>query len=512
VGEQQTGGAAGRRPIRKVLVANRGEIALRVIRGCHERGIDTVAVFSEADRTALHVRRAMEAHCIGPAPSAESYLQAERILEVAERTGADAIHPGYGFLSENADFARKVMERGLVWIGPPPSAIEAMGSKTESRARMQAAGVPVVPGTTTPLESAEEALKIAAEMGYPVMLKAAAGGGGKGMRRVEAPEDLPGAFRAARSEAASSFGDDAVYIEKFVVRPRHVEVQVLADAHGTVVHLFERDCSIQRRNQKVVEETPCPVLTPETRAAMAQVACQAAAAVDYEGAGTVEFLLGGDGSFYFLEMNTRLQVEHPITELVTGVDLVHAQLRVAAGEPLWFSQDDLEQRGHAIELRVYAEDPTNNWAPSPGKVHGYQEPTGPWVRVDGAVYSGGEVPVHYDPMVAKLVVWGEDRAAAIQRADRALREYKVRGIHTTIPFFRAILRDPDFVAGDYTTGFLDAARMERLIAEMPPLDEELAVIAAAIAGYEQELLRKPPTTGAGTASPWRWSFRLGVQP
>ncbi len=499
-----------RRQIRKVLVANRGEIALRVIRACHERGIATVAVYSEADRTALHVRRAMEARCIGPAPSAESYLRAERILDVAEETGADAIHPGYGFLSENAGFAREVMARGLVWIGPPPAAIDAMGSKTESRARMQAAGVPVVPGTTTPLQSAEEALRIAEEMGYPVMLKAAAGGGDKGMRRVETPDALPGAFRAARSEALSSFGDDAVYIEKFVVRPRHVEVQVLADAHGTVVHLFERDCSIQRRNQKVVEETPCPVLLPETRLAMAKVACQAAEAVDYEGAGTVEFLLGGDGSFYFLEMNTRLQVEHPITELVTGVDLVHAQLRVAEGEPLWFAQDDLAQRGHAIELRIYAEDPTNNWAPSPGKVHGYQEPTGPWVRVDGAVYSGGEVPVHYDPMVAKLVVWGEDRTAAIQRADRALREYRVRGIHTTIPFFRAILRDPDFVAGDYTTGFLDAARMERLCADLPPLDTEAATIAAAIAGYEAELRRKPAASGAAATSPWRWSFRMGV--
>lgn len=504
--------SGARRAIRKVLVANRGEIALRVIRACHERGIATVAVFSEADRQALHVRRAMEARCIGPAPSAESYLRADRILEVAAETGADAIHPGYGFLSENAGFAREVIRRGLIWIGPPADAIDAMGSKTESRARMQAAGVPVVPGTTEPLKSVEDAVETAASIGYPVMLKAASGGGGKGMRRVDDPSELASAYRSARSEAASSFGDDAVYIEKFVVRPRHVEVQVLADAHGTVVHLFERDCSIQRRNQKVIEESPCPVLLPETREAMTQVACQAAAAVAYEGAGTVEFLLGADGEFYFLEMNTRLQVEHPITELVTGVDLVHAQLRVAQGEPLWFAQEDVQQRGHAIELRIYAEDPTNGWSPSPGKVHGYQEPTGPWVRVDGAVYAGGEVPVFYDPMVAKLAVWGETREAALQRADRALREYRVRGIHTTIPFFRAVLRDPDFRSGIYTTGFLDAARMERLCADLPVLDEDAATIAAAIAAYEAELTHRPAVQGAASGSNWRWAFRLGGQP
>jgi acetyl-CoA carboxylase biotin carboxylase subunit len=512
---QQPNAPAGpaRRRIRKVLVANRGEIALRVIRACHERGISTVAVYSDADREALHVRRAMEARGLGPAPSAQSYLRGDAVIQAALDTGADAIHPGYGFLSENTAFAQAVIDAGLIWIGPPPSAITAMGSKTESRARMIAAGVPVVPGTTTALRDEAEALEVAAQMGYPVMLKAAAGGGGKGMRRVESPEELPSALRAAMSEARSSFGDDAVYIEKFVVRPRHVEVQVLADAHGTVVHLFERDCSVQRRNQKVVEETPCPVLLPETRAQMTEVACQAARAVAYEGAGTVEFLLGGDGSFYFLEMNTRLQVEHPITELVTGVDLVHAQLRVAEGEPLWFRQADLAQRGHAIELRVYAEDPTRGWAPSPGRVRSYQEPTGPGVRVDGAVYAGGEIPIYYDPMVAKLAVWAETRPMAIARADRALREYRVRGVRTTVPFFRALLRDADFQAGDYTTGFLDPDRMARLIADMDAPDADTAAIAALISAYERDLSARPAPAGdGGGGSRWRWSFRPGGAP
>ena len=494
-----------RRPIRKVLIANRGEIAVRIIRGCHERGIDSVAVFSEADRAALHVRMAREAVCIGPAPSSESYLRVDRILEVAAQTGTDAIHPGYGFLSENADFARAVMDAGMVWIGPPPAAIDAMGSKTASRQLMQAAGVPIVPGTTEPVLTVEEAASVAAEIGFPVMLKAAAGGGGKGMRRVMHADDLPGAFRAARSEAASSFGDDAVYIEKLIVDPRHIEVQVLSDAHGNHVHLFERDCSIQRRNQKVVEETPCPVLADDTRQAMAAVAVQAARAVDYEGAGTVEFMYGADGSFYFLEMNTRLQVEHPITELVTGVDLVHAQLRVAQGEPLWFRQEDLVQRGHAIELRVYAEDPGANWAPSPGRVVGYREPTGPWVRVDAGMYEGAEVPIHYDPMIAKLVVWGEDRGAAIGRAARALREYRIRGVRTSIPFFRAVLKDPDFLSGEYSTGFLDEARMERLT--KTERFDDVATIAAAIAALEKDHRAKPRAASTQATSRWKWSLR-----
>ena len=494
------------RPLRKVLIANRGEIAVRIIRACHERGIDTVAIYSEADRLSLHVRLAREARCVGPAPSAQSYLQVERVLAVAHETGADGVHPGYGFLSENADFAQAVIDAGLVWIGPPPAAIRAMGSKTESRARMQAAGVPIVPGTTEPLRDLADARTVAAEIGYPVMLKAAAGGGGKGMRRVMSPDEIESAFRSARSEAVSSFGDDAVYIEKLILRPRHIEMQVLSDAHGNCVHLFERDCSIQRRNQKVVEETPCPVLSDATRQAMADVAVRAAQAVDYEGAGTVEFMYGQDGSFYFLEMNTRLQVEHPITEMVTGVDLVHAQLRVAQGEPLWMTQADLRQHGHAIEFRIYAEDPGNNWAPSPGVIQGYREPSGPWVRVDTYVYQGAEVPIHYDPMVAKLVVWGEDRGQAIQRAARALREYRVRGIQTSIPFFQALMRDPDFLSGDVDTGFLSEARMEQLTTD--ERNDRVALVAAAIGALERDHAVKRPAAAPGAApSRWKWSLR-----
>ncbi len=491
---------------KKVLIANRGEIAVRVIRGCHELGIRTVAVYSEADRNALHVRQAYEAVCIGPAPSAQSYLRGERIIEAARRTGADAIHPGYGFLSENARFAQMVLDAGLVWVGPPPFSIEAMGSKTESRRRMQEAGVPVVPGTLARVDDTAELLRIAEEIGYPVMLKASAGGGGKGMREVHRPEDLPAAFAAARSEALSSFGDDAVYIEKRVVNPRHVEVQVLADAHGTTLHLFERDCSIQRRNQKVVEETPCPVLPEATRRAMTAVAVQAAQAVGYVGAGTCEFLYDpAHDAFYFLEMNTRLQVEHPITEAVTGVDLVQAQLRIAGGEPLWFRQEDLAQRGHAIECRVYAEDAAANWAPSPGLITGYREPGGPWVRVDSGVYQGAVVPIHYDPMVAKLIVWGQDRDDAIRRMKRALLEYRVRGIRTSIPFFRTLMEDEDFLSGRYHTGFLSPERMARLT--HAARSDELAIIAAAIASLERDFELRRAERPPEQADRWRWSFR-----
>ena len=488
----------------KVLVANRGEIAVRVIRAAHEMGIKTVAVYSDADRDALHVRNAMQAVHIGPAPSAESYLIADRILAAAKETGADAIHPGYGFLSENADFARAVTEAGIAWIGPSPEAIDAMGSKTESRRRMAAAGVPVVPGTKEPLQSAAEAEERAIELGFPVMLKASAGGGGKGMRQVDRIEDIGSALAAAKSEAASSFGDDSVYIEKRIIGPRHVEVQVLADTHGNTLHLFERDCSVQRRNQKVVEETPCPALSDDVRKKMCDVAIAAARAVDYVGAGTVEFLLGADGSFYFLEMNTRLQVEHPITEMVTGIDLVQAQIRIAGGEPIGFSQDDIRQTGHAIECRIYAEDPKNNWAPSPGTIVGYREPGGPWVRVDAGVYQGAEVSLFYDPMVAKLVVWGTNRDEAIRRTQRALLEYRIRGIATNAAFFRQLLADPDFLAGGYDTGFLTPERMEAW-----PEDEDLsdvAAIAAAIAAFERDNQLKRPTEPT-KQSPWRWSLR-----
>ena len=487
-------------PFPKVLVANRGEIAVRVIRACHELGIRTVAVYSEADRSALHVRNAGEAVLIGPAPSAESYLRGDVIIDAAQRTGAAAIHPGYGFLSENAGFAQAVLDAGLVWVGPPPSAIDAMGSKTGARQRMIAAGVPVVPGTAEAIATEAEALAIALRFGFPVMLKAAAGGGGKGMRRVDRAEDFGSAWRSARSEAAKSFKDDAVYLEKFVEDPKHVEIQVLADAHGHTVHRFERDCSVQRRNQKVVEETPCPVLPDTTRQAMAKVAVQAAEAVGYVGAGTIEFLFSqATGEFYFLEMNTRLQVEHPITEMVTGIDLARAQLRIAAGEPLWFGQADLQQRGHAIEFRVYAEDPANNFAPAPGRINGLREPGGPWVRVDSGVYAGYEVPIHYDPMVAKLVVWGADRDEAISRSIRALREYRVRGIRTSIPFFTALLRDEEFLGGGYSTGFLSPGRLERLCAAAH--HDDIATLAAALAQYEKDLR---PTRPAAAAAESAW--------
>ncbi|MSQ02442.1 MAG: acetyl-CoA carboxylase biotin carboxylase subunit [Myxococcales bacterium] len=495
-------------PFQKVLVANRGEIAVRVIRACHELGVRTVAVYSAADRTALHVRNAGEAWLVGPAPSAESYLRGDIILDVAKRSGAQAIHPGYGFLSENAEFARAVTAAGLVFIGPPADAIEAMGGKTRARQRMIAAGVPVVPGTAEPIETEAEALAIAIHFGFPVMLKAAAGGGGKGMRRVDHADEFPSAWRSVRSEALKSFKDDAVYLEKFVTDPKHIEIQVLADAHGTTVHLYERDCSVQRRNQKVVEETPCAVLPAATRDAMARVAVQAAEAVGYVGAGTIEFLYSqATGDFYFLEMNTRLQVEHPITEMVTGVDLVRAQLRIAAGEKLWFAQADIKQSGHAIECRVYAEDPANNFAPAPGLIAGLREPGGPWVRVDSGVYAGYEVPIHYDPMVAKLICWGADREEAISRSIRALREYRVRGIRTSIPFFSAILRDPDFVAGSYSTGFLSPARLDALCAVSQT--DEIATIAAALAQYEKDTRPARAATAATTESAWKRAGRTG---
>ncbi len=496
------------RALRRVLVANRGEIAVRVIRACHEEGLEAVAVYSDADADAVHVRAADAAVNVGPPASASSYLVVARILEAARATGCDAVHPGYGFLSENADFARAVEAAGLVWVGPPPEAIEAMGSKTGARQRMHAAGVPVVPGTLEPLTDLAEARRIALDIGFPVMLKASAGGGGKGMRRVDDEAALDAALTSARSEAAKSFADDAVYVEKLVEYARHVEIQVLADAHGTVVHLFERDCSVQRRHQKVFEEAPCPVLAPDVREAMAAAAVRAAEAVGYVGAGTCEFLLAANGrDFYFLEMNTRLQVEHPITEAITGIDLARAQLRIAAGERLWFAQSDLAIRGHAVECRVYAEDPYANFRPSPGPLHGYREPGGPWVRVDAGVAEGGEVPIHYDPMVAKLVVWGRDREEAITRCARALRDYAVVGIPTSIPFFLALFDDADFRAGRYHTGTLTPAWIEAHLPE--PEVSDAAILAAAIARFEAEAaLAGGPSASAGSdTSAWKRSFR-----
>lgn len=466
---------------KKILIANRGEIACRVIRACREMKIKTVAVYSEADRDALHVRMADEAYPIGAPPSSESYLRWEKIIEVAKMSGAEAIHPGYGFLSENAEFVRQVTREGIVFIGPSPEAMEAMGGKISSRIIAIDAGVPVVPGTTEPLKSFEEAREISAKFGFPVMLKASAGGGGKGMRLVETDEDLKNALDAAQSEAMASFGDDAVYIEKAVVRPRHIEIQVFSDKHGNHVHLGERECSIQRRHQKVIEECPSPINDADLRAAMGEAAVKVAKAVDYVGAGTVEFLVSDlDRSFYYLEMNTRLQVEHPVTELVTGIDLVREQIRVAWGEPLSFTQEDVKMNGHAIECRVYAEDPENNFLPSPGKITRLKLPQGSGVRDDGGIYEGSEISIYYDPMISKFAVYGKDRAEAIDRMRRALQEYEVGGIKTTLPFFREVVADEEFISGKLDTGFISRFNERRKPLEITETERDMAIIAAAL--------------------------------
>jgi acetyl-CoA carboxylase biotin carboxylase subunit len=440
---------------RKILIANRGEIAMRIIRACRDMNISPVAVYSEADRGALHVRLADEAYEIGAAPSVESYLRIDRIIDAARRAGAEAIHPGYGFLAENAGFARAVNEAGIVFIGPTPEAMDLMGSKVNARRVAIAAGAPVVPGTTEPLNSYEEARGVAATLGYPVMLKASAGGGGKGMRFVSGEEELRSALETAQSEAAAAFGNAEVYLEKAVERPRHIEIQVFADTHGNFVHLGERECSIQRRHQKVVEECPSPINDESLRASMGQAAVEIARAADYVGAGTVEFLVSDvTRDFYFLEMNTRLQVEHPVTELVTGFDLVREQIMVAQGAPLSFKQEDVRWTGHAIECRVYAEDPDNNFMPSPGRINVLRVPSGAGVRDDGGVTQGTEVSIYYDPMISKLAAWGRTRTEAIDRLRRALDEYAVEGIKTTLPFFRAIVRDAEFIAGHLDTGFI----------------------------------------------------------
>jgi acetyl-CoA carboxylase, biotin carboxylase subunit len=440
---------------KRVLIANRGEIAVRVIRACHELGLEAVAVYSEADRGALHVRSADYAVAVGPPPATESYLKIDRILDAAKRTGADAVHPGYGFFSENAGFARAVEDAGLVWIGPPPDAIERMGDKVEARKLMSAAGVPVVPGSPGTLENVEQVRAIAAQIGFPIMIKAAAGGGGKGLRLVESDKDLASIVRTVSSEAKSSFGDGRFYVEKFVGSPRHIEVQVLADRQGNTVHVYERECSIQRRHQKVVEESPSPFVTPEMRHKMGEVAVRAAQAVNYFSAGTIEFLADADRNFYFLEMNTRIQVEHPVTELVTGIDLVRTQIEIAAGKPLPFVQKDIAQRGAAIECRIYAEDPRHNFAPAPGRIDTLHFPEGPGVRNDAGVYAGSEVPVFYDPMISKLAVWGADRMQAMDRMRRALDEFIISGeLVTNLDFHRWIISHPRFMAGDFDTNFI----------------------------------------------------------
>jgi acetyl-CoA carboxylase biotin carboxylase subunit len=441
----------------KVLVANRGEIAVRIIRACREMGIRSVAVYSEADADALHVRLADEAHLIGPPPATESYLNIPRLLEVAAEARVDAVHPGYGFLSENSHFASVCRAWGFDFIGPEPETIERMGLKSAARDRMRAAGVPVIPGTQGAVEDEEEALRTAAEIGYPVLVKAAAGGGGRGIRAADSPEALRSAMEAAAREAAASFGSGEVYVEKLLREPRHVEFQILADRHGGVAHLFERESSLQRRRQKILEEalSPCIGGDAELRARMAEAALAAARAVDYVGAGTVEFLVDAERNFYFIEMNTRIQVEHPTTEMVTGVDIVKEQIRVAAGEPLGFRQEDLRPNGWSIECRINAEDPDNRFLPSPGTISGWEPPSGPWVRVDEGAYAGYTVQPYYDSLLAKLVAWGRDRDEAIRRAARALEEFRVDGIRTTIPLHRRLMEEEDFLAGRYHTGWLE---------------------------------------------------------
>src|ERR1700683_3418283 len=440
---------------KKILIANRGEIAVRVLRACHEMGIAAAVVYSEVDRAALHVRKADEAYPIGPAAASASYLNISKILDVAQRSGADAIHPGYGFLSENARFAQACTDAGVKFIGPPAAAMDAMGSKTRARQAMEKASIPFVPGTSRGLDSVEQAMQVAEKIGYPVMLKAAAGGGGKGMRLVHRREDLAAALEAARGEALRAFVDGKVYSEKPSVNPRHIEMQILADEHGHTVYLGERECSIQRRHQKVLEESPSVVVDADMRRRMGEVAVRGANAAGYTNAGTVEFLVDPEKNFYFLEMNTRLQVEHPVTELVTGLDLVHLQIRIAGGEKLPLTQEDVQIRGHAMECRIYAEDPDNNYFPSPGKITLLLEPSGPGIREDSGMYEGWTVPLDYDPLLAKLIGYGTDREQAISRLRRALSEYFVGGIKTNISLFRRILRDADFRAAKLDTGFLD---------------------------------------------------------
>ena len=470
-------------PFSKVLVANRGEIAVRIFRTLRELGIGTVAVYSEVDRSSLHVAAADEAYLLGPGPASQSYLDQQRILDVAARAGAEAIHPGYGFLAENAAFARAVGRAGLVWIGPPADAIETMGSKTAAREQMRAAGVPVVPGTTSPVESPDEVVRLGDELGWPLAIKAAAGGGGKGLKVVAGPNEADRALASARREGEAYFSDATVYVERYLEDPRHVEVQVLADAHGNVIHLGERDCTIQRRHQKLIEETPSPAVDDELRERIGAIAVEAARAVRYRGAGTIEGLLSREGEYFFLEMNTRIQVEHTVTELATGLDLVREQVLIAAGEPLWLRQKDVRLAGHAIECRINAEDPSNGFLPSPGRITTYREPAGPGVRVDSGVAAGSEVPELYDPLVAKLVVHGIDREHARRRMLRALSEFEIGGITTLLGFHRALLEHPCFVAGETCHGVVES---EKLAQEAVQLSHETTIVQASSDGRLRE--------------------------
>jgi acetyl-CoA carboxylase biotin carboxylase subunit len=509
---------------KKILIANRGEIAVRVIRACRELGICSVAVYSERDRSALHVRMADEAVFIGPPPAAESYLAIEKLIAAAKQTGAEAIHPGYGFLSENADFVDACEKSGIVFVGPSAQSMRLMGSKTSARTAMADAGVPIVPGTTHPLSDDAEAMAIAIRIGFPVMVKAAAGGGGKGMRRVENEAGMVSALRNARSEALNAFKDDAIYIEKYVDQPRHIEIQILADACGHTIYLGERECSIQRRHQKVIEETPSPFIDDSLRRKMGEAAVAVARASQYVNAGTVEFLVDSRKDFYFLEMNTRLQVEHPITEWVTGIDLVKEQFRIASGGALQHAQEEIRPRGASIECRIYAEDPYNHFYPSPGKLLIIGRPAGPGVRIDSGVYEGWDVPLEYDPLLAKVSTWGVNREEAIGRLHRALSEYELVGIKTGIPFYHQILRHPDFLAGKYDTGFIDRILEEQSTilgdktvgtsSQIEPLGAEQIVALMAAAVHAGKNGSADPTTSHSSTkhapeSRWKWAGRTG---
>jgi acetyl-CoA carboxylase, biotin carboxylase subunit len=490
---------------RKILIANRGEIAVRVIRAAREMGISTVAVYSECDRAALHVRMADEAHLLGPSASSESYLHIDKVIARALSSQAEAIHPGYGFLSENPEFARRCTTAGVEFIGPPPAVMEQLGGKIAARKTALEAGVPVVPGTRQGIHDLDDALTAARKVGFPVMLKATAGGGGKGMRRVEKSEQLASALRDAQSEAAAAFGDSAVYLEKLLVDPRHIEFQILADRYGNVIHLGERECSIQRRHQKVIEESPSPLMTSELRETMGAAAVRIAKACGYENAGTVEFLVDAERDFYFLEVNTRLQVEHPVTELVTGIDLVKEQFRIAAGEKLGLRQEEVEWRGAALECRIYAEDPANNFFPSPGKISLLRTPSGPGVRDDTGIYEGWTVPVFYDPLLSKLVTWGKDRSEAIARMQRALWEYQITGIKTNLSFFRSILSHNRFQEGALTTGFIDKYYAPDVSIPSANL-RDVATIAAAI---HASLEGRPAESKGTDESVWKQAGRIG---
>ncbi len=496
--------------IKKVLVANRGEIALRVIRACRDLELATVAVYSKADRRSLHVRQADEAYLLGPAPSKDSYLRADKIIEVALQSGADAIHPGYGFLSERATFARACQEAGLIFVGPSPEAIEAMGDKVRAKQIARAAGVPLVPGIDQELANWQEAARIGDEIGYPILIKASAGGGGKGMRVVRQSSEIENAFGAATREAVGSFGYGGVYVEKLLENVKHVEIQLLADNHGNVIYLGERECSLQRRNQKMLEEAPSMALDDDLRQRMGAVAVKAAREVGYVNAGTIEFLVAQDRQFYFMEMNTRLQVEHPVTELVTGLDIVVEQLRIADGQPLSLRQEQVQSRGWSIECRITAEDPFNNFLPSVGTVRRTVVPTGPGVRLDSAVYDGYEVSLYYDPMVAKLITWGDDRSQAIARMQRALEEYQVFGLHTTIPYQQQLLANPAFQSGDFYTMSLETNPAFKPDPNARHDHSELAAIAAALAAHRKQTQGgsggNPPTgsaTPAAEANGWK---------